>query len=172
MINDVKYKTKYKELKGKIAEIEEDNTKLQLRVLKSKKNIQRLRVERAILYDRLQSSAQPTNPFALHAHPHLSSLPSTSLLSTSSSHPIVPPSILHPAPYPLANPDGPELYLQELDARKLAAIKAGDEFGTRPELGISGEREDRIKREVSPVGNGHQGEGAMTGEGMLVDQSS
>ncbi|KAI5474266.1 hypothetical protein MNV49_003754 [Pseudohyphozyma bogoriensis] len=69
--DDVKYQSKYKELKVKLAEIEEvrllcDNTKLSLKVLKSKKAIQRLRIERAILYDRLQTSAQPTNPFTLH----------------------------------------------------------------------------------------------------------
>lgn len=111
-------------------------------MLKSKKNIQRLRVERAILYDRLQSSAQPTNPFALHAAPHLLALGSQAL----------PASILDPAPYPLANPQGPDLYLQELDARKLAAVRDGDEFGQRPEFGIAGEQDRKRAREVSPPG--------------------
>ncbi|KAK4699922.1 hypothetical protein P7C70_g6333, partial [Phenoliferia sp. Uapishka_3] len=132
----------------------QDNTKLALRVLKSKKNIQRLRVERAILYDRLQSSAQPTNPFALHSTPHLSSLPQ-------------PPSIFHPSPVPLANPHGPELYLKELDARKLKAVKEGDVWGERPELGIEGE-EKKFVREVSPLGM-EMGK-VQAGNGMQVDQ--
>ncbi|KAM0754562.1 hypothetical protein T439DRAFT_377024 [Meredithblackwellia eburnea MCA 4105] len=63
--DDAKYKLKCKELKSKVAEIEEDNTKLHLKILKSKKNIHRLRIQRAILYDRLQSSATPSNPYKL-----------------------------------------------------------------------------------------------------------
>lgn len=68
--DDVKYRQKYKELKAKLAEIEEvrraslysrrarrradlivsvlqDNTKLSVKILKSKKAIQRLRIERS-----------------------------------------------------------------------------------------------------------------------------
>jgi hypothetical protein len=63
---DAKYKTKYRELKKKVKEIEmvsqpdailysfpshshleQDNDKLQIKVLQSKRNIQRLRLERA-----------------------------------------------------------------------------------------------------------------------------
>ncbi|KAF8505891.1 hypothetical protein F5888DRAFT_1652630 [Russula emetica] len=44
---DAKYKTKYRELKKKVKDIETDNDKLQIKVLQSKRNIQRLRLERA-----------------------------------------------------------------------------------------------------------------------------
>lgn len=172
--DDAKYKSKYKELKVKIAEIEEvhtlpsrlsrpaqagtdpapaslpspqDNTKLQLRILKSKKNISRLRIERAILYDRLQSSAQPTNPFALRCVPHLNAV-----ITPSPNTGPPPPSIfVPPTAYTLADPQGPALYLQDLDARKLAAVKQADEWGSRPEVGIAGEEERKLARAVSPV---------------------
>ncbi|KAF5359024.1 hypothetical protein D9758_004854 [Tetrapyrgos nigripes] len=52
---DVKYQGKYKELKRKVKEIEQDNDKLQFKVLQAKRNIQRMKLERAILYERLSS---------------------------------------------------------------------------------------------------------------------
>ncbi|CAG8624677.1 2838_t:CDS:2 [Acaulospora morrowiae] len=57
---EVKYKRKYKELKKKIRDMEEENEKLTLKLTKAKKNIQRLRIERSFLFDRLEQS-QPTN---------------------------------------------------------------------------------------------------------------
>ncbi|KAL0580066.1 hypothetical protein V5O48_001925 [Marasmius crinis-equi] len=57
---DVKYQTKYKELKRKVKEIEQDNDKLHFKVLQAKRNIQRMKVERAILYERL--AAFPPSP--------------------------------------------------------------------------------------------------------------
>ncbi|KAJ4479240.1 hypothetical protein J3R30DRAFT_2737127 [Lentinula aciculospora] len=57
---DVKYQAKYKELKRKVKEIEADNDKLHFKVLNAKRNIQRMKLERAILYDRLgQISPSP-----------------------------------------------------------------------------------------------------------------
>jgi len=58
--DDLKYKRKYKELKKKIREMEEENEKLSLKLTRAKKNIQRLRIERSFLFDRLEQS-QPTN---------------------------------------------------------------------------------------------------------------
>ncbi|GAA5925504.1 hypothetical protein JCM3775_001427 [Rhodotorula graminis] len=144
--DDAKYRQKYKELKTKVLEIEEDNNKLSVKILKSKKAIQRLRIERAILYDRLQSTVAPTNPYALSSALHLASLASSSTASTSSD-PNAPPSILAPPSYPLADPAAPDLFLRQLDAQKLAALEqppAGGsthvEYGERPIDGIAGEQ--------------------------------
>ncbi|KAH8094852.1 hypothetical protein BXZ70DRAFT_1078817 [Cristinia sonorae] len=57
---DGKYQTKYKELKRKVKEIELDNDKLYLKLLLAKKNIRRMNLERAILYERL--AAVPPTP--------------------------------------------------------------------------------------------------------------
>ncbi|CAL1701278.1 unnamed protein product [Somion occarium] len=57
---DSKYQTKYKELKKKVKEIELDNDKLYLKLLLAKKNIRRMNLERAILYERL--AAVPPTP--------------------------------------------------------------------------------------------------------------
>ncbi|KAI0082374.1 hypothetical protein K474DRAFT_1671070 [Panus rudis PR-1116 ss-1] len=57
---DVKYQQKYKELKKKVKEIELDNDKLYLKLLHAKKNIRRMNLERAILYERL--AAVPPTP--------------------------------------------------------------------------------------------------------------
>ncbi|KAG8218537.1 hypothetical protein J3R82DRAFT_4176 [Butyriboletus roseoflavus] len=82
-VEDEKYQAKYKELKRKVKEIEmacypsprirsflthllsQDNDKLQFKVLMAKKSIQRMKLERAVLYERL--SAVPPSP-DLHAH--------------------------------------------------------------------------------------------------------
>ncbi|GAA6025985.1 hypothetical protein JCM11491_000589 [Sporobolomyces phaffii] len=137
--DDVKYRTKYRELKTKVAEIEDDNTKLSVKILKSKKAIQRLRIERAILYDRLQKTTAPTNPYALSSAAHLSHLAAASS-STSTSQPNAPPSILDAPSYPLADPAAPALYLKQLDAQKLAAIQRGEAgFGEMPKTGVKGE---------------------------------
>ncbi|KIP12762.1 hypothetical protein PHLGIDRAFT_32669 [Phlebiopsis gigantea 11061_1 CR5-6] len=57
---DVKYQAKYKELKKKVKEIELDNDRLYLKLLLAKKNIRRMNLERAILYERL--AAVPPTP--------------------------------------------------------------------------------------------------------------
>ncbi|CAD6884196.1 unnamed protein product [Tilletia controversa] len=55
-LSDVfRYRSKYKELKRKIREMETDNERLHLKTLRVKRNIQRMRLERAILYERLES---------------------------------------------------------------------------------------------------------------------
>lgn len=99
----------------------------------------------SILYDRLQGTVAPTNPYALSSASHLASLASSSAASTSSD-PNAPPSILAPPSYPLADPAAPELFLRQLDAQKLAALEqapAGGathvEYGERPIDGIAGE---------------------------------
>ncbi|KAI0772138.1 hypothetical protein BD413DRAFT_548652 [Trametes elegans] len=57
---DVKYQAKYKELKKKVKEIESDNDRLYFKLLLAKKNIRRMNLERAILYERL--AAVPPTP--------------------------------------------------------------------------------------------------------------
>ncbi|OAX44038.1 hypothetical protein K503DRAFT_730300 [Rhizopogon vinicolor AM-OR11-026] len=64
-VEDEKYQAKYKELKRKVREIETDNDKLHYKVLMAKKSIQRMKLERAVLYERL--SAVPPSP-DLHSH--------------------------------------------------------------------------------------------------------
>ncbi|EMS25913.1 uncharacterized protein RHTO_00341 [Rhodotorula toruloides NP11] len=140
--DDVKYRQKYKELKAKLAEIEEDNTKLSVKILKSKKAIQRLRIERSILYDRLQGTVAPTNPYALHTVTHLSNLAASS--SSAPSDPSAPPSILAPPSYALTDPAAPSLFLRQLDAQKLAALQHAavpTEYGEKPLEGVVGEQQ-------------------------------
>ncbi|GAA5823235.1 hypothetical protein JCM3770_000092 [Rhodotorula araucariae] len=163
--DDAKYRQKYRELRTKVQEIEEDNTKLSVKILKSKKAIQRLRIERAILYDRLQGTVAPTNPYALSSAAHLASLAS----SSTSTDPNAPPSILAPPSYPLADPAAPELFLRQLDAQKLAALEQQPdsvthvEFGERPVDGIVGEGDAAMQhRALLAAGgpaNGHGGAG-------------
>ncbi|KAI6047529.1 hypothetical protein EDC04DRAFT_2887300 [Pisolithus marmoratus] len=64
-VEDEKYQAKYKELKRKVKEIELDNDKLRFKVLAARKSIQRMKLERAVLYERL--SAVPPSP-DLHGH--------------------------------------------------------------------------------------------------------
>jgi len=65
---DAKYLIKYKELKKKIKQIELDNDKMLIHILKSKRNIQRLRLERAILYEKAGLVLQPANNNPLQQH--------------------------------------------------------------------------------------------------------
>ncbi|EJD01591.1 uncharacterized protein FOMMEDRAFT_90276, partial [Fomitiporia mediterranea MF3/22] len=57
---DVKYAAKYRDLKAKVKDIESDNDRLLFKVLQAKRNIQRAKLERAILYERL--GALPASP--------------------------------------------------------------------------------------------------------------
>ncbi|TBU33118.1 hypothetical protein BD311DRAFT_749253 [Dichomitus squalens] len=57
---DVKYQAKYRELRKKVKEIESDNDRLYFKLLLAKKNIRRMNLERAILYERL--AAVPPTP--------------------------------------------------------------------------------------------------------------
>ncbi|GAA5868382.1 hypothetical protein JCM3774_003274 [Rhodotorula dairenensis] len=152
--DDAKYRQKYGELKKKLVQVEEDNTKLSVKILRSKKAIQRLRIERAILYDRLQSTVAPTNPYALSSAAHLATLASSSSSSaataaagSSSSTGGMPPTILQAPAYALADPEAPALFLRQLDAQKLAALQhsagreGGLEFGAKPVEGVVGEAE-------------------------------
>ncbi|KAF8514816.1 hypothetical protein BU17DRAFT_68183 [Hysterangium stoloniferum] len=61
------YAAKYKEMKRKVKEIEEINDRLHLKCLKVRKSILRLRVERAILYERLSVISKPSNIPLLNA---------------------------------------------------------------------------------------------------------
>ncbi|ORY88773.1 hypothetical protein BCR35DRAFT_301100 [Leucosporidium creatinivorum] len=152
--DDAKYRKKYKELKAKLAEVEEDNTKLAVRILKSKKAIQRLRVERSVLYDRLQTTTTPSNPYALRTAPHLTALAASNPTPSTSN---LPPTILDKPNYPLADPQAPDLFLQQLDAQKLAAVKNAEQFGGRPVEGVEGERKPDIgqgQAAVLAAGNG------------------
>lgn len=53
-----KYRGKYKELKKKVRQIETENDQLHVKTLRIKRNIQRMRLERAILYERLEAELQ------------------------------------------------------------------------------------------------------------------
>ncbi|SNX87564.1 uncharacterized protein MEPE_06274 [Melanopsichium pennsylvanicum] len=64
-----KYRLKYKELKRKVREIEVENDKLHLKTLGIKRNIQRMRLERAILYERLEAESQATPSIAAYPPP-------------------------------------------------------------------------------------------------------
>lgn len=55
-----KYRVKVRELKAKIRAVEQDNDKMYTKTLEAKRNIQRLRIERAIIYERL--NAGPPQP--------------------------------------------------------------------------------------------------------------
>lgn len=98
-----------------------------------------------ILYDRLQSTVAPSNPYALHTVPHLSSLPRH---ATTSADPSAPPSILDQPTYPLADPSAPGRFLEQLNGAKLRAVEGAERWGDRPQVGVVGE----VKRE-----NGVQG---------------
>lgn len=60
---DAKYKTKYRELKKKVKEIEADNDKLLFKMLQAKRNISRMKIERAVLYERLSGHPSPQSTF-------------------------------------------------------------------------------------------------------------
>ncbi|KAG6910971.1 hypothetical protein DXG01_006025 [Tephrocybe rancida] len=66
---DAKYQTKYRELKRKVKEIETDNDKLHFKVLQAKRSIQRMKLERAILYERLAGPPSPNEPQNRHGGP-------------------------------------------------------------------------------------------------------
>ncbi|KAH9814025.1 hypothetical protein DFH28DRAFT_1083081 [Melampsora americana] len=51
--DEQRYSAKCQELRTKIREIERENQIVQLKIVRSKKNIQRLRIERSVLYDAL-----------------------------------------------------------------------------------------------------------------------
>lgn len=57
---DAKYQAKYKELKRKVKDMETDNDTLHIKVMNAKLTIQRMKMERAILYERL--SLPPASP--------------------------------------------------------------------------------------------------------------
>ncbi|KAG0212490.1 Tyrosine-protein phosphatase dsp1 [Mortierella sp. GBA30] len=69
---DVKYKRKYKDLKKRIRDIEDDNDVLNIKLSRARKNVHRLRVERSFLFDKLDQSESGTQ-----AHPSASSSSST-----------------------------------------------------------------------------------------------
>lgn len=113
-----------------------------------------------VLYDRLQTTTTPSNPYALHSAPHLSALAS----NPSSA---LPPTILDKPSYPLADPQAPQLFLQQLDARKLAAVKNGEEFGARPLEGVEGESKPDLRTvEGTALVSGSA---EASGSGMQVD---
>ncbi|KAI8985213.1 high mobility group box domain-containing protein [Pilobolus umbonatus] len=60
MTEDIKYRQKYKELKKRIREIEEDNDVLNIRLFKARKNIRHLKLERTFLLDRIDKNSHPT----------------------------------------------------------------------------------------------------------------
>ncbi|PKI85224.1 hypothetical protein MVES1_001459 [Malassezia vespertilionis] len=64
-----KYRQKYKELKRKVHEIEQENDKLHVMSLRIKRNIKRLLLERSILYDRMESEMHTMQSHVVDASP-------------------------------------------------------------------------------------------------------
>ncbi|KAK3841381.1 MAG: hypothetical protein J3R72DRAFT_155146 [Linnemannia gamsii] len=60
--SNIKYKRKYKDLKKRIRDIEDDNDVLNIKLSRARKNIHRLRVERSFLFDRLDHTEQTGHP--------------------------------------------------------------------------------------------------------------
>ncbi|KAK9451341.1 uncharacterized protein V1518DRAFT_408298 [Limtongia smithiae] len=77
---EIKYKQKCKDLKRRIREIEDDNGVLTLRLARSKRAVQRMRLERALLLEKLEertflkvddsegSPSPPPSPPRIHKH--------------------------------------------------------------------------------------------------------
>ncbi|KAG0200615.1 hypothetical protein BGX28_006347 [Mortierella sp. GBA30] len=63
-LEDEKYKRKYKDLKRRVRGIEEDNDVLNLKLVRAKENIRRLRVERGLLFDKLDNIMYDTDDHA------------------------------------------------------------------------------------------------------------
>ncbi|XP_006456820.1 hypothetical protein AGABI2DRAFT_181282 [Agaricus bisporus var. bisporus H97] len=81
---DVKYHAKYKDLKRKVKEIEAENDRLHFKTLQAKRSLQRMKLERAILYERLAPPSPPVDTL----HPNqVPSAPPLSHLSRSYSGP-------------------------------------------------------------------------------------
>ncbi|RUS13816.1 hypothetical protein BC937DRAFT_94720, partial [Endogone sp. FLAS-F59071] len=59
--DEIKYRRKYKELKKRIREIEEENDSLTVKLHRARKNIQRLRIERNFLFERLEQTTMGEN---------------------------------------------------------------------------------------------------------------
>ncbi|KAF8914215.1 hypothetical protein CPB84DRAFT_68411 [Gymnopilus junonius] len=64
---DAKYHAKYKELKQKVKDIETDNYTLHFKILQAKLSIRRMKMERAVLYERL--ALTPPSPTLQDHHP-------------------------------------------------------------------------------------------------------
>ncbi|PWN45732.1 hypothetical protein IE81DRAFT_339283 [Ceraceosorus guamensis] len=60
--NASKYRNKYKELKKKVREIENENERVYLKTLRIKRNLQRMRLERALLYEYLDAELGAAAP--------------------------------------------------------------------------------------------------------------
>ncbi|KAI8365276.1 uncharacterized protein BYT42DRAFT_589421 [Radiomyces spectabilis] len=67
MIEDVKYRNKYRELKKRIRDIEEENDLLHIRLYKARKNISQLKLERTFLLDRMEKVHGASLPNSDHS---------------------------------------------------------------------------------------------------------
>ncbi|KAG0150111.1 hypothetical protein CROQUDRAFT_652802 [Cronartium quercuum f. sp. fusiforme G11] len=113
LADEQRYATKCHELRAKIREIERDNQNVQLKIVKSKKNIQRLRIERSVLYDALATitttAAQTSGlvvspihaPLAPSASTHLPAHPNVSHQQSPQPLAVVPNS----QPLPVTSQD-------------------------------------------------------------------
>ncbi|KAK4050138.1 hypothetical protein OIV83_003709 [Microbotryomycetes sp. JL201] len=186
--DDSRYKQKYVELKIKLKDLEDvssdlltsergltswsrhvpvsrtnivqDNANLALRVLQSKKAIQRLRLQRAILYDRLQQTTAPTNPYALKSSTHLAHLAKKMQSdqadqATSSTMHEKPPTILDNPSYATKQEHPRQTLLGKLDEIKLKVVAQNPqaEFGSEPVQGVKGEQQILDGRQPSPEGS-------------------
>ncbi|KAG2206521.1 hypothetical protein INT47_008538 [Mucor saturninus] len=60
MTEDLKYRQKYKDLRKRIRDIEEENDVLNVRLFKARKSIRHLKLERTFLLDRMEKTSHPT----------------------------------------------------------------------------------------------------------------
>ncbi|WAQ91619.1 hypothetical protein PtA15_15A8 [Puccinia triticina] len=93
--DEQRYGTKCHELRAKIREIERENQNIQLKILQSKKNVSRLRIERAVLYEALATvSASAFKAKGIIVPPEAQ--PSTCNAPLSALNPTPAPSIPSP----------------------------------------------------------------------------
>ncbi|KAG2236620.1 hypothetical protein INT48_000175 [Thamnidium elegans] len=60
MAEDLKYRQKYKDLRKRIRDIEEENDVLNVRLFKARKSIRHLKLERTFLLDRMEKVSHPS----------------------------------------------------------------------------------------------------------------
>lgn len=81
-----KYRGKYKELKKKVRQIETENDRLHVKTLRIKRNIQRMRLERAILYERLEAELQDNSVTQMAVDEPMNAVEETRQPPVSSTH--------------------------------------------------------------------------------------
>ncbi|KAF9651067.1 hypothetical protein BDM02DRAFT_957269 [Thelephora ganbajun] len=145
---DQKYHAKYRDLKKKVKELETDNDRLHFKVLEARKNVVRMKLERAILYERL-CAVPPTDD---EAHRGVQDLPIS----------------LPPPPHresqqqqPLQNPRPPDLNPDQRSLDRDPVVAEYIRNHSRPG-GVPGVSDNLpINHEPHPSSNGRQRRGIL-----------